>query len=145
MSHFETFVFRFDIVFQHSLSEISHHRHGVLENLVSEITGTTIQSGHFGEKFCRLKTFFCGHSHGSSGRGDQDNVRANLINSVDTLFEACFALGRGSVIFTNVKVNNSCACVYSGFCFSHDLFYCIRNGRVLFFGNFCPANGCCDN
>ncbi len=141
MAHLEAFIFGLYSAFHHALAEIAHHGHGVLEHLIAEIAGATVESGHFRIKLGGLEPFFGGHADGATCRGYQYHIGARCLYRIHAFFETLLALCGRAVVFTDMHMHDRRSGVDGTLCLAHKFLYRIRYGRVLLFCHFGSADG----
>ena len=147
MTHLEALVLGLDATLDHTLAKSTHRRHRVVENLVAEVAGTTVQSGHLRNRsgVGRLQTLVGSHAHSTTSGGNQNHIGTYLVNSLLALLETLAALGGRAIVKTHMQMHNRGTGIHRRFRLANDLFYSIRYSRVLLFRDFCSANSGCDN
>ena len=147
VAHLEAFIFGLDALFDHTLAEGTHSGHSVVEDVVAEIAGTAVEGGHFGDGrgVGRVETLVGGHTHGTAGRGNEDDVGALFEDGLGAFLEADVALGGGTVVLADVEVDDGGAGIDGRLGFADYFFNGVRNIGVLLFGDFCAADGGSDD
>ena len=139
MPHLEALVLGLDVVLDHPLPEGPHGGHGVVEDLVAEVTGAAVQGGHLREQLRGLQSFLGLHARGPAGGGDHDDVGKLCADGVHDHPEPLPVLGGGAVVPADVDVDDGSPGVVGGPGLPDHLRHSVGDGYVLLLGDLCAA------
>ena len=142
VAELEALILGLDAVFDHALAEGAHGGHGIVEDLITEVAGAAVQSGHLGEQLGGLQTLLGAHAGGAAGGGDHDDVRQLLADSVHDDLEAIAVLGGGTVVLADMDVQDGGAGLVGGLGLADHLLHGVGDSGAVFLGDLCAAYGC---
>ena len=145
MTDFKALVLGLDVVFQHTLTESAHGGHIVDEDVVTEVAGTAVQSGHFGHQLGGLQTLVGSHAGSAAGRGNQNCLGASFLNSGQDLSETLLGLSGLTVVGTDMDVDDGSAGIVSGLSLANHFLLGVGDGGVVLLGDFSAADSSSDD